>query len=173
MTTLSASFVTCAKVGIKSRCSGCRLHFFRYSKRFAERGPVLEPPIRPGAVAICDDGLPPRYWDRLFSQQVGEGTHLIRQSDRSECLYFIESGQVTARLEFEGGRALRLRRMGAGTIVGQVGMFLGGSLRLLWSLSVIALFITCRLRLSAGSAQRIRNSPWPFTSSWSDCLPSD
>ena len=62
----------------------------------------------------------------LEPQLVDKGTHLIRQSDRSECLYFIESGQVTARLELDNGRSLRLRTMGPGTVVGEVGMFMGG-----------------------------------------------
>jgi SulP family sulfate permease len=51
---------------------------------------------------------------------------LIRQSDPSECLYFIESGRVTARLELDGGKALRLRTMGPGSIVGEIGLFIGG-----------------------------------------------
>jgi sulfate permease, SulP family len=63
------------------------------------------------------------YLERL---EVSVATHLIRQSERSESLYFIESGLVTVRLEFEDGRTLRLRTMGAGTVVGEVGLFLGG-----------------------------------------------
>jgi SulP family sulfate permease len=63
------------------------------------------------------------YLERI---EVSTATHLIRQSERSESLYFIESGRVTARLEFEDGRTLRLRTMGAGTVVGEVGLFLGG-----------------------------------------------
>ena len=54
-------------------------------------------------------------------------THLIRQSEQSESLYFIESGRVTARLELDDGRTLRLRTMGPGTVVGEVGLFLRGS----------------------------------------------
>jgi SulP family sulfate permease len=63
------------------------------------------------------------YLERL---EVPASTHLIRQSEQSESLYFIESGRVTARLEFDDGRTLRLRTMGAGTVVGEVGLFLGG-----------------------------------------------
>lgn len=63
------------------------------------------------------------YLERL---EIPASAHLIRQSERSESLYFIESGKVTARLEFEDGRTLRLRTMGAGTVVGEVGLFLGG-----------------------------------------------
>jgi SulP family sulfate permease len=73
-------------------------------------------------------GVEPRllmpYLERLV---VPAATHLIRQSEQAESLYFIESGRVTARLEFEDGRILRLRTMGAGTVVGEVGLFLRGS----------------------------------------------
>jgi SulP family sulfate permease len=64
------------------------------------------------------------YLERL---EVQSGAHLIRQSEVSESLYFVESGRVTARLEFEDGRTLRLRTMGAGTVVGEVGLFLHGT----------------------------------------------
>jgi SulP family sulfate permease len=72
-------------------------------------------------------GVEPRrlkpYLERL---EVPAATQLIRQSERSESLFFIESGLVTAQLELEDGRILRLRTMGAGTVVGEVGLFLGG-----------------------------------------------
>jgi len=63
------------------------------------------------------------YLERL---EVPAATHLIRQSEQSESLYFVESGRVTARLELEDGRSLRLRTMRAGTFVGEVGLFLRG-----------------------------------------------
>jgi SulP family sulfate permease len=69
---------------------------------------------------------PQRLMQYLERMEVPEATHLIRQSEQSESLYFIESGVVTARLEFDDGRTLRLRTMGAGTMVGEVGLFLGG-----------------------------------------------
>jgi SulP family sulfate permease len=62
----------------------------------------------------------------LERKEVPKGTHLIRQSELSESLFFIESGQVTARLEIDGGHFMRLRSQGAGTVVGEVGLFLGG-----------------------------------------------
>jgi sulfate permease, SulP family len=64
------------------------------------------------------------YLERL---EVPAATHLICQSEQSESLFFLESGRVTARLEFEGGRTLRLRTMGPGTVVGEVGLFLRGT----------------------------------------------
>jgi SulP family sulfate permease len=62
----------------------------------------------------------------LERKQVPKGTHLIRQSEVSESLYFIESGLVSAKLEVDGGHTMRLRTQGAGTVVGEVGLFLGG-----------------------------------------------
>jgi SulP family sulfate permease len=56
---------------------------------------------------------------------VQAGDHLIRQNDPSDCLFFIESGNVTVRLELDGGRHIRLRSMGAGTVVGEMGLILG------------------------------------------------
>jgi SulP family sulfate permease len=39
-------------------------------------------------------------------------------------LYFLESGQVTIQLEREGAPPVRLRKMNAGTIVGEIGLYL-------------------------------------------------
>ena len=62
----------------------------------------------------------------LERQEFPAQTHLIVQGDKSCGLYFIESGHVTARLEFSDGRTLRLRTMGPGTVVGEISLFLGG-----------------------------------------------
>ncbi len=70
---------------------------------------------------------PARLMPYLERLEVPAATHLIRQSEKSESLYFIETGRVTAQLEFENGKTLRLRTMGSGTVVGEVGLFLGGT----------------------------------------------
>jgi SulP family sulfate permease len=62
----------------------------------------------------------------LERQEIPAQTLLIRQGAGSDGLYFIESGLVTVRLEFADGRTLRLRTMGAGTVVGEISLFLGG-----------------------------------------------
>jgi SulP family sulfate permease len=98
------------------------------------------------------DVPPNRLLGYLEPQQVDQGVHLIRQSDRSESLYFIESGQVTARLESAGGKILRLRTMGPGTVVGEVGMFLGGQ-----RMASVVTDRSCTVyRLSAEALQRMR-----------------
>jgi len=88
----------------------------------------------------------------LEPAQVETGTYLIRQSESSECLYFIESGRVTARVELAEGESLRLRTMGPGTIVGEVGMFLGGH-----RMASVVTEDTCKvLRLTAEALERMR-----------------
>jgi SulP family sulfate permease len=72
------------------------------------------------------DVPPERLLPYLETVRVDKGTRLIRQHDPSECLYFLESGQVTARLELSNGASLRLRSMGPGTVVGEVGLLLQG-----------------------------------------------
>jgi SulP family sulfate permease len=62
------------------------------------------------------------YFER---QDVRAGCYVIRQGDPPRGLYFIESGQLTAELEQEDGKVIRLRRMGAGTVVGEVGLYVG------------------------------------------------
>lgn len=61
----------------------------------------------------------------LERQDVKEGYTLIQQGKLIQCLYFIEAGQVTVRLMLAEGKEVRLRTMGAGTIVGELGMYLG------------------------------------------------
>jgi SulP family sulfate permease len=98
------------------------------------------------------DVPPNRLLGYLEPQQVDKGVHLIRQSERSECLFFIESGQVTARLEIAGGKILRLRTMGPGTVVGEVGLFLGGQ-----RMASVVTDRNCTVyRLSAEALQRMR-----------------
>jgi SulP family sulfate permease len=84
--------------------------------------------------------------------QVEAGQALIRQEEASECLYFIESGRVTARLELDGTRHLRLRTMGPGTVVGEVGLFLGGKR----TASVIAETECTAYRLDRSALDRMR-----------------
>ncbi|MBI9085005.1 MAG: SLC26A/SulP transporter family protein [Desulfobacterales bacterium] len=62
-----------------------------------------------------------KYLERV---EVPEDHHLLRQGDLSEDLFFIESGQVSVRIEVAGGEILRLRKMGAGTVVGELGLYL-------------------------------------------------
>lgn len=84
--------------------------------------------------------------------KVDAGEALIKQEEASECLYFIESGRVTVRIDLEGSRHLRLRSMGAGTVVGEVGLFLGGKR----TASVIAETDCSAYRLTRSALDRMR-----------------
>jgi SulP family sulfate permease len=53
------------------------------------------------------------------------GQELYRKGDLADDLYLIESGELEAWLTLEGGRSMRLRTMGAGSVVGESGLYLG------------------------------------------------
>jgi len=62
------------------------------------------------------------YLERL---EMAAGQTLIRQGEPSNGLYFLEAGRVTVWLADEEGANLRLRSMASGTVVGEVGWYLG------------------------------------------------
>ena len=61
------------------------------------------------------------YMERL---DVGKNYYLILQGDPSSELFFIESGRVKVIVELDNGRTMRIRTMGAGTVVGEIGLYL-------------------------------------------------
>jgi SulP family sulfate permease len=73
----------------------------------------------PGAETI------PRLTEYLEKLEVPSGEVLFRRDDPSDTLYFLESGQVSAVLEMEGGRKRRLRTMSPGTVFGEMGFCRG------------------------------------------------
>ncbi|MEW5869823.1 MAG: SulP family inorganic anion transporter [Chloroflexota bacterium] len=62
-----------------------------------------------------------KYMERI---EVGADHVLIRQGDISKNLYYIASGQVTVQLEGQD-ETLRIRKTGPGTVVGEMGIYLG------------------------------------------------
>jgi len=60
----------------------------------------------------------------LDCEEVEAGHMLIRQGEPPSHLTFIERGQVTVQLELGNGKTIRLRKMNAGTLVGELGMYL-------------------------------------------------
>ena len=56
---------------------------------------------------------------------IGSGEHIVRQGEESVSLFFIESGQVTAQLEYAGRPPMRLETMRGGRTVGELGFYLG------------------------------------------------
>ena len=64
------------------------------------------------------------YLERI---DVETGRRVFRQGDPSEGMYFLVSGSLTTEFTEEGGKTIRLRTMGPGTVVGEVTMYLGGA----------------------------------------------
>lgn len=62
-----------------------------------------------------------RYFER---RRFAPGELLMRQGEPAANLYFIEAGRVVLRLERPSGASLKLRSMGPGVIVGEVGLYL-------------------------------------------------
>ena len=60
----------------------------------------------------------------LERQKVDKDTYLIRQGDPPNGIYFVARGMVRAELALTGGETVRLRTMGEGTIVGELGIYL-------------------------------------------------
>lgn len=56
---------------------------------------------------------------------IDRGVMLIDQGDSSDDIFFVESGEVVVRLKLKNGNYLRLSKMGAGTIIGEMAMYLG------------------------------------------------
>ena len=61
----------------------------------------------------------------LERQEVGKNHYLLLQGDPSDDLFFIESGRVRVVVELDNGRLMRVRTMEAGTVVGEIGLYLG------------------------------------------------
>lgn len=62
------------------------------------------------------------YLERMT---LSKGEKLINQGDLSDTLYFIESGRVTVFMEIEGYAPKRLRTFTGGSLVGEIGFYLG------------------------------------------------
>ena len=82
------------------------------------------------------------------------GEYLIRQGERADALYFIESGQVLVQFEDNTGAKKRLRTLTASTVVGELGLFLQQSA----SASVIIEQPGVIYRLSYDAFQRIKHT---------------
>lgn len=65
-----------------------------------------------------------RFMKYLEKMEVEKDIVLINQGDPPDCMYFVDSGQVVVQLEVEQGQYIRLRTMGGGTVVGEIGLYL-------------------------------------------------
>ena len=95
-----------------------------------------------------------RLMGYLEKMDVGSGHHVVRQGDPADDLYFIESGAATAQFELADGRTIRLRAMRSGTVVGEIGLYLGG----VRTASVVMTQPGTLYRLSAGAIQKMEEN---------------
>jgi sulfate permease, SulP family len=97
---------------------------------------------------LTDGGLERENAHRLIpfldKVRIEGGAYLIRQGDESDALYFIERGGVTVYLELEGQQRVRLQSLEGGTVVGELGLYLGTKR----SASAIADYQTIAYRLT-------------------------
>ena len=57
-------------------------------------------------------------------KELSQDTHLIKQGDPPTGLYIVLEGEVTAQLHHPNGQIVRLRKMGRGAIIGEMGLYL-------------------------------------------------
>jgi SulP family sulfate permease len=60
---------------------------------------------------------------RLERVTVDKGRPVFRQGDPSDSMYFVESGQVNVELNVGRNKILRLKKMGYGTVFGEMGLY--------------------------------------------------
>ncbi len=64
-----------------------------------------------------------RFMDYLEHRRVPAGYYLFHQGDVADNLYLIESGKIAVMLEIGAGKTIRLRTMGGGTVLGEMGLY--------------------------------------------------
>jgi SulP family sulfate permease len=94
----------------------------------------------------------PRLMEFLEKTRVKEGEYLIRQGSEAEDLYFIEMGAASIYLELQDGKRLRLQTLGPGTVVGELGLYLGTTR----TASVIADMPTTAYRLTQAALSEMQ-----------------
>ncbi len=65
-----------------------------------------------------------KFMTYLEKVEVQEYHILINRGDEPDCMYFVDSGHLTTRLEGSEGKFIRLMTQGGGTMVGEMGIFL-------------------------------------------------
>jgi SulP family sulfate permease len=87
------------------------------------------PPSEPDTLAaqleyLLPGGATEHLIPYLTPLTTATGDYLMRQGDRPDYMFFIESGQVTAQLERDDAPATRLETMQGGHVVGELGFYL-------------------------------------------------
>jgi sulfate permease, SulP family len=106
---------------------------------------------RKAEAALAHRRLLVRLLGYLERVAVPAGAEIYRQGEVSRDLYLIESGELEAWLDLGDGRPKRLRAMGAGSVVGELGLYLSAPR----SASVRATVPTTLYRLSTAALDRM------------------
>jgi len=65
-----------------------------------------------------------RFMKYLEKEEVRQYHIVINKGDPPDSMYFVDSGELTTRLETSKGKFIRLSHQGGGTMVGEMGLFL-------------------------------------------------
>ncbi|UZP68089.1 cyclic nucleotide-binding domain-containing protein [Desulfovibrio mangrovi] len=89
-----------------------------------------------GANALADKGLEdmlspvfpdpdklPLLMSYLEKMSFTSKEHIFRQGDTADAMYFIEQGMITIQLELDGRKTTRVKKMGPGTVFGEMGIY--------------------------------------------------
>jgi SulP family sulfate permease len=106
-----------------------------------------------------DDATAAEFLRYLTEVSFSEGRRLIEQGDTSGDLHFLEEGEVSVYLQPSEGDAVRIRRTGSGTILGELGFHLGTPR----SASVVAKRDGKAYRLSAVALEKMERERPDFT----------
>lgn len=88
------------------------------------------------------------YLERV---KLPRGRRLVEQGSEPDAVYLVVSGQLSARMQGEGDAATRLEAMRAGSLVGEIGFYRGGTR----TASVVADTDSVVYRLTHASLERI------------------
>jgi sulfate permease, SulP family len=103
------------------------------------------------AAAVPSPQMVDRFMSYLDVNDYATGAVLIRQGAPAGEMFFIETGRITVRLRLSDGKSVRLRTMGPGTIVGEIGCYLGQ----VRTADVVADLPTRAFRLTAEALARL------------------
>lgn len=61
---------------------------------------------------------------KVLKREVAKtGEAIFRQGDKSDSMFFVESGRLDVELEMEDGKILRLKKVGPGAVFGEMGIY--------------------------------------------------
>jgi SulP family sulfate permease len=75
------------------------------------------------AATFPEPRLVPALMKCLERVEAPRKARIITQGDPSDAMYFLQSGKVQVELALPGGKVLRLKKMGPGTVFGEMGIY--------------------------------------------------